>query len=303
MIGQEASKHTAWGYLYVLAATAIWSGNFIVARGLAGSMPPVHLSFYRWLVAVAVVLPFAVRALRAEWHVMRKHKIYLAFISLLGISLFNTLIYYAGQTTTAINLSLISITAPMFMIGLSSVFLRERIVLQTLMGLAIVVVGILVLITRGHIENLFHLSFVAGDALMLLAALSFSVYSILLRRKPFAGSMVAFQWCTFFLGELFLTPVYVWDIVYGGGYKPLSLNAIGGILYIGIFASFVSFTLWNKALQTIGATKTAMMYYTLPVFSAISASFLLGETIGIVHGVSVGLIFGGIVLANYVRKE
>jgi len=115
------------GYLFALAATIIWSGNFIIARGLSDRIPPVSLAFWRWVVAVIVFLPFALRSLISEWEKLKKNILYLSVVSILGITIFNTLIYFAGQTTTAINLSLISITFPVFIVIISRIFLYESI--------------------------------------------------------------------------------------------------------------------------------------------------------------------------------
>jgi len=105
------------GYLFATGATAIWSGNFIIARGLNESIPPISLAFWRWVVAVIVFLPFALKPLIDEWDILKENIPYLSVTALLGITIFNTLIYFAGHTTTAINLSLISITFPIFIVS------------------------------------------------------------------------------------------------------------------------------------------------------------------------------------------
>jgi drug/metabolite transporter (DMT)-like permease len=104
-----------------MSATALWSGNFIIARGLSESIPPVSLAFYRWVVAAIVFLPFALKPLLREWDCLRTHLPYLSMTALLGVTLFNTLIYFAGHTTTALNLSLISITFPIVIVILSRI--------------------------------------------------------------------------------------------------------------------------------------------------------------------------------------
>ncbi len=106
MINRLQNRQIISGYIFAICATIIWSGNFIIARGLSESIPPISLAFWRWVVAVIVFLPFALKALIADWDILKKNIPYLAITSLLGITIFNTLIYLAGHTTTAINLSL-----------------------------------------------------------------------------------------------------------------------------------------------------------------------------------------------------
>lgn len=299
MILPSNGSHQALpGYLYAIGATAIWSGNFIIARGLNDSIPPVSLAFWRWVVAVVVLSPFAVQALIAERNILKNHLPYLCATAALGITLFNTLIYYAGHTTTAINLSLIAITFPIFIIILSRFLFEEMLTVNKGIGILLVAAGIVLLVTRGHMETLLDISFAIGDLWMLLAAMTFAVYSILLKRKPAALSIGALQLSTFVLGLVFLIPFYVWEAL---TLPPVDFDArtVLSILYVGIFASLAAFILWNKAVVTIGPSRAGMVYYTLPIFSGIAAHIFLNEAIGWVHFYSVLLIVGGIVTANY----
>ena len=286
------------GYLYALGATVVWSGNFIVARGLHESMPPVSLAFWRWVVAVIVFLPFALKALIAEWHILRRHLPYLAITSLLGITTFNTLIYFAGHSTTAINLSLISITFPVIIVILVRIVYQEPITAGKAAGILLVVAGVVLLVSGGRPAMLLHLTFAVGDVWMLIAAIVFAVYSILLKRKPKSLSIRAFQLSCFILGTVFLLPFFLWEVATVSSFQ-VDVNIVTAILYLGIGAAVVSFVLWNKAILIIGPSKAGMVYYTLPLFSALLAYFLLGEAFTVVHGVSGVLIVSGIVVASY----
>jgi len=201
------------GYFFALGATAIWSGNFIIARGLNESIPPISLAFWRWVVAVVVFLPFALKPLIVEWYILKENIPYLSITSLLGITIFNTLIYFAGHTTTAINLSLISITFPVFIVILSRIFFRELLTINKGIGIILVATGVVWLITKGSPSKLLNISFAIGDVWMLVAAITFAIYSILLKRKPKELSIWAFQLSTFILGLIFLFPFYIWEYV------------------------------------------------------------------------------------------
>lgn len=300
MIDRE-NRHLFSGYLCAIAATAIWSGNFVIARGLSESIPPISLAFWRWIVAVAVFLPFAWKPLVDEWHILKNHMPYLCVTSLLGITVFNTLIYFAGHTTTAVNLSLISITFPIFIVIFSRVFFGEPISLNRGVGIVLVAAGVVLLITKGVLSTLLNITFAIGDLWMLLAAIIFAVYSILLKCKPAQVSIWAFQLSTFILGLIFLSPFFIWEYI---TVPPVEFDAksVGSILYVGIFASLSAFVLWNKAVVVVGPSKAGMTYYALPVFSGISAYFFLNEEIRMVHLYSVALIVAGIITANYETK-
>jgi len=290
------------GYLFALGATAIWSGNFIVARGLSDSISPISLAFWRWTVAVIAFLPFALKPLISEWQLIKKNLPFICIIALLGITIFNTLIYFAGHTTSAINLSLISITFPIFTVILSRLMFKEKINLYKILGILLVVAGVVLLITKGNLSRLLEISFAIGDLWMLLAAIIFAVYSILLKRKPAGISIWAFQLATFIIGLIFLTPFFIWDsfTVPHSAFEP---KTILSIFYIGVFASLVAFTLWNKAIVAVGPSKAGMIYYTLPIFSAISASIFLSESVSLIHLYSALLIVPGILIANFEGKK
>ena len=115
------------GYICALLATLIWSGNFIIARGLGDILPPITLAAMRWTTATLVLLPFAAAVMWRERAALRKHMVHLFFSALLGVTIFNTLIYIAAHTTDALNLTLIATTTPAFVVILSRIFLGEPI--------------------------------------------------------------------------------------------------------------------------------------------------------------------------------
>ena len=289
------------GYLFALGSTAIWSGNFIIARGLNQSISPISLAFWRWLLASLVILPFAARHIKNDWRAIRENLPYLAISSFLAVTLFNTLIYYAGRTTTAINLSLISITFPIFIVVMSRIFYNDTITLRKALGIVLVAAGIIYLITKGQPERVLDIKLALGDLLMLIAALTFATYSILLKRKPATLGIWSFQASTFIIGTIFLSPWFIMDRLSRPALQ-LSVGLALAILYVGILASLVAFFMWSKAVETLGPSKAGILYYTLPLFSGLWSFLFLGEVIGYTHLVSILLIIPGILIANSTKK-
>ena len=293
---------TFYGYIFAVTATVIWSGNFIIARDMAETLTPLSIAFCRWLTAAVLILPFSIKTLIKEKEIIKNHIRYLSVTSVLGITIFNTLIYYAGHTTTALNLSLISITFPVFIIIISSFVFKEKITIQRLTGIVFVIIGVLILITKGDIKRLLNISFAAGDFWMLMAAVTFAVYSILVKRKPEMLSIISLQSATFLIGLIFLLPFFILDRMAN---PPILFDAktLTVILYTGILASLAAFILWNRSLMKIGASKAGMIYYTMPLFSGISAHLFLKESISMIHLYSAVLIISGILAANYEPKN
>lgn len=292
-----ASSARYAGYVFALLATVIWSGNFIVARGLSDEIAPVTLAFARWSTAMLALLPFALRALWNQRKDVAANMGHLLPTAFLGVTVFNTLIYIAGHKTTALNLSLIAIFSPVFIILLAHFFLNDRITVSRMAGVVLAACGVVLLTTRGNVALLLELQFNQGDLLMLFGTLVFSVYTILVRRKPVTLSPIAYLGANFVLGWIMLVPWVVWEWSSVPPVLPAP-HVLGAVLYIGIGASLMAYFFWNKAIATIGPAKAAIVYYSLPLFCGIEAWLILGESVSWVHGVSGLLIVCGIFIAN-----
>ena len=292
-----------YGYLSAIAATLFWSGNFTVARGVTEHIPPITLAFWRWMTAVIILTPFAFKPLLKNWSIIKSNIVYLTATSVLGVSLFNTLIYIAGYSTTAMNMSLIAITFPVFVIILSKFIYKEVITLNKGVGIVLVISGVITLITKGDLSVIKNISFSSGDLWMLLAAITFACYSLLIKHKPVQLGTRAFQISTFSIGLIILTPFYIWESS-TTNFQIQSINqtTFYSILYLGIFASLFSYILWGKAVELLGPTRSSMIYYTLPIFSGTTGYVFLGEKIEGIHIVSMLLILFGVLTAVYDKK-
>jgi drug/metabolite transporter (DMT)-like permease len=290
------------GISFAVLATALWSGNFVVARDLSNTIHPVSLSFYRWFVAVVAFTPFAVKHLIRDWDSIKKHISYLFLTAILGVSLFNTLIYFAGHSTEAVNMSLIMLTFPIFIMLISSIAFHEKINHNKILGIFIVLLGVIGIITRGNYLSILNIKFNAGDPLMLSAAFVFAIHSNLVKRKPKNISVFSLQYSTFLLGLIVLFPFH---ILLGSklDYSLVETSTITQLIYIGICSSIISFVSWNKAIEKIGAVSAGMIYYLLPLFSGLAAWMFLDEKLRLYHLISGVFIISGILISNHKIKS
>lgn len=288
----KGNKYT--GYLLALAATLVWSGNFIVARGLRDTVPPVTLAVIRWGIAAICVLPFVWKEMREEWPLLRKQLGLLMAISFLGISLFNTLLYIAAHHTTVVNMSLIAITCPLFIALLNKIFFKERYGLLKSLGFVLVIAGLLLLISKGNIEVFRGLHFSKGDLLMGASALLFSIYSVLLRKKDPRISNGSFLGFTFTAGCLMLIPFLALEHHWQEINVPFNMNTIPQFLYIGLGASLFCYYCWNRSVGIIGSTNASAIYNFIPLFSAVEAALLLKEELLVIQLISGIIILGGV---------
>lgn len=285
------------GVLFALCATLLWSVNFVIASGIKGHIPPVGLAFWRWTIACIVLAPFAIKSTIKSWGDIKKNIRFLAITAVLGITIFNTLIYFAGKTTSAVNLSLIAISIPLFIVAISRIAFKEKVSTIKILGIATIITGVLVLITKGSIQSLLEINFTIGDLLMLLACFFFACYTILVRLKPKEIPSNVFLFTLFIIGTILLLPFYILEHLY---YKQVIFDSttIYATTYVGIFASLISYYLWNEAISLIGTNKTALIYYSIPIFSGILAYLFLNQAIVLVQIISMGIIISGLLLTN-----
>jgi len=294
-----SERNSLIGISLAVLAVIIWSGNFIIARGVIKQIPPVSLAFYRWLSASIIIFPFAMKQTRAEWKFVKQSWHYLFWASLSGITLFNTFVYIGAHYTTAINLALIgTTTSPIIAIVLANIFLKERIGLLKMGGMVLCIAGVLFLLAQGNFQNLVSLNFTRGDGWIMLAAFCFAVYNTMVRKKPSAISALNYLFVTFCFGTLLLLPFYCWEL---GNTDPVkwSTQLILIILYLGAGASVICFLFWNIAIGKLGAGRTALFGNLIPVFSSVEAAILLDEDFTWIHVVSMLLVFAGLIMANW----
>jgi len=294
----SSSKNIYTGISLAFLATFIWSGNFIIARGVYKEIPPVSLNFYRWLIASIIIFPFAMKKFIVEWPVVKRTWIYFFFASLLGVSLFNTFVYVAGHYTTAINLALIGTTSSPIMANIMArIFLKERLSVLKLFGMLLCVIGVLCLLSKGNPENLLGLKFSTGDIWILLAAFCFAVYNTMVKKKPAAVSPVNFLFTTFALGTILVIPFFIWESQHTAAVT-WNRNVIISVLYLAIGASVICFFIWNKAIGILGAGRTVLFGNLIPIFTSLIAVIKLHEEFTWIHVVSMILVFSGLILAN-----
>ncbi|WP_185285837.1 DMT family transporter [Streptomyces alkaliterrae] len=284
------------GPLLAGLATLIWSGNFVIARALSDEIPPIQTAFWRWAIALLALAPFAARGLWQHRSAIRAHAGYITVVGLLGMTLFNTLIYIAGQTTSATNLALIAAASPVLIAVFAAVG-GERLSRLRVAGMLLALVGVVALVAKGSVTVLLGLDFAVGDLWMIAAMCTFAGYSALLKRKPKEIPAVVFLAATVLFGLVMLLPAQLVSLAVEGGFSPTGGN-LSALAYIGIASSALAFFVWNKAVELIGATRAGVVYYLQPVCVAGLAYLAIGEASTLAQFACMGLIIAGVVLSS-----
>lgn len=292
-----ARRAVAWlGPLLAGAATLIWSGNFVIARALSDDIAPVQTAFWRWAIALLALAPFAAKGLWEHRRTIRAHAGYITVVGLLGVTLFNTLIYIAGHTTSATNLALIAAASPVLIAVFAAVG-GERLSLVRVLGMVLALVGVVALVAKGSVGVLLDMDFTGGDLWMIAAMCTFAGYSALLKRKPKELPAVVFLAATVLFGLVVLLPAQLVSVTVEGGFTPTG-GTLSALAYIGIASSALAFFVWNKAVELIGATRAGVVYYLQPVCVAALAWLTIGESSTPAQFGCMGLIIAGVALSS-----
>jgi drug/metabolite transporter (DMT)-like permease len=285
-------------YLLLVLTTLFWSGNFVLSRGMHADIPPLALSFWRWALALAIMLAFSSRIFLSQRAIVYRERRFIIIQGLLGVTGFNSLIYLAVQTTTAVNAVLINSCVPILIALCSLVLFKEPLNRRQWAGILVSLSGVALIIVAGDVRSLVGLEFNRGDLLVLCAGLAWALYSVNLKRFPADLHPFSYLVGIMIAGVLGILPFYLVELRMGFG---LSVNGptLITIVYVAIFPSVLAFIFWNRAVRDIGANRAGIFIHLMPVFSSIMAILFLGESIELFHLQGIGLVFAGIFLATY----
>ena len=288
-------------YLLLSLSSLFWSGNWVVGRALRDTVPPIALSFWRWLLATLILLPFAYPHLKSGWPAIRRSWKLLVLLGVCGTSVFNAFGYVGVHYTTATNGVLLQSFAPVMIVALSRIWFHERLQTQQVIGLLLSLAGVACIMARGDPALFAGLRFNIGDALVLGSLFGWALYTIALRHRPAGLHALALLSVLAFVGVAALAPVYAWELV-AGAHIQLSAGAIAGLGYVALFPSVLAYVFWNRGVREVGANKAGLFLHLMPVFGSLLSIVFLGERLYLYHLIGMLLIFAGIYLTSSVRS-
>jgi drug/metabolite transporter (DMT)-like permease len=289
-------KPNTLALLGLVATNLFWAGNAVLARFASDEIPPFTLSFSRWVLALLILLPFAIPYLKSTWPEVRRHWSVVLVLAFLGITTFNTVLYLAANSTTAVNITLMSSNMPLITLLISWLLLNEQPKNWQFFGIATSLLGILVIISNGDLSQLLSLQFNMGDVLILGIACCWSLYSVILRKYPLNIHPIALLAVLIMVGLPFIFVLFVIELYM---LPAFTIEKSGGlvILYSAIFPSILAYLFWGYGIKQLGPSIAALSFYLLPLFTALLAIPLLGEALHWYHVVGgffilIGLYFG-----------
>lgn len=293
---------------YLLIATALWAGNAIAGRVLvaSGAVSPITLSTVRWGLAALLLLPLGWRVFAPSSALWQNKKRFL-FLGLFGVGSYNALLYLALETSTAINVTLIGASMPIWMLLIGAVFYQTKPRLLQLVGAVVSLFGVAIVLTRGDLSTLLSMQMVLGDLLIMLATITWALYSWMLTR-PGSSTERQWPWAQFLMAQVFAGLLWTgffdsFEITTGHAYLDLNLWTASLILFVAIGPSLIAYRCWGLGVNGAGPTVAAFFANFIPLFTAIFSAAILGEPPQLFHGVAFALIVTGIWVSSNLSRS
>ena len=297
----------AWGgnlrpYSYLTLAFLLMALNIIVGRAAHTEIPPLGLSFWRWLLACFLFLPFSLAKTREQWPLVLANWKMLLAVSIVMIPLGNNLIYVGLQDTTALNGGLIPVARPVLILTLSWFLFRGTVTRYQWLGITIAMTGVITVIARGDPAILTQMDFNRGDLWLVGASIGIACYQILIGRVTKDLHPVVLLQVTMMLGTALMLPPYLVETLAG---RPVVVTApaLGAIVFCAVFPSICAVYLINAGIAALGPARMGIFNYLPPLFVAAIAVPVLGEELHWYHPVAFAIVTAGIVVSVRGRKK
>ena len=295
-------RHAAYPYALLLLANFFWATNWILGRGIHEAFPPVALSFYRWLVAGLILAPLALPRLRGKWHLVREHWWLFLILGGTGVATFQAIIYVGLNYTTAINATILNAATPLIMVLMVWGIEGQAATRRQWLGMALTFLGVLLIVSRGEWQNLRDFRFNIGDIVIFVSLPIWTLYSVLVRRRPMAMDGVGFAFVLTLIGLTALSPAFAYEEIFVR--TPIwSMAMVGAVLYIAVSSSILGYLFWNRGVELVGANRAGFTYPMQPAFTAILAVILLGEPFRLYNALGFGIILIGWLLTTELGKR
>lgn len=293
-------------YLILVLTNLFWGGNVVAGKLAVGHIDAYGLMLLRWTGALALVLPFALPSLRADWPVIRKRWwLYLLYGSM-GYASFNILVYLAAHFTSGVNTALEQVAINIFVLAINFLAFRQRVAPLQLVGVVVTIIGVAFIATHGDLGRIGRLDLNFGDLLVLAACLIYAFYSVALRWRP-KTSWLSFLTLTI-AGAIIASLVYMQG--FGGGIPTflmslpnLDATAWGVVAFTVVFPSILSQMFYVRGVELIGSNRASLFINLIPLFGTLGSVLLLGERFELFHLYSATLIAIGIVLAEWSARR
>jgi drug/metabolite transporter (DMT)-like permease len=284
---------TIIGLLCGLGAASIWGGMYVVSKVVLDIIPPFTLVTLRLLLGA---LTLTMILLVKGWpSISRKQVFQVLGVGFVGYGVSLSLQFWGTKLSTAANGSLVTSATPAFVLLFAWLLLGEKVTGRRLLALVLATLGVVAVIDPRSAQM--NPSLFLGNLLLIGAAITWALYSVLVRKVTQTTDILLFSTVAFLGGLPVTVPASVWELstVSIGRITPA---VVAGVLFIGIISTALAMVLWNTAFAYVSASLASLTFFAQPVVGTLLGAFFLGETITPLFLVGGLLIGTGIVIAS-----
>jgi drug/metabolite transporter (DMT)-like permease len=290
------------GYLVGVLTWILAAGVIVAAKGASAEMPPWSFCFFRVSLAALVLVPIVRHHHEAMGKFVRHRGFEAFFIGAIGLGITQGLLFTALGYTSAVNVGIIFSTTPIVTLVLAGLVLREAMGPWQILGSVLAFAGIVIIAIRGSLAVLLGLDLSVGDIFVVVAALTFAGYTVLLKRAKFELPRLPLLVILMASGATAAFPFFLYE-VFTGQHENLALRGYMALGYAVVFGGSLMYLCFNWSIDILGASRAGALLYSQMVFTAILAWLILGETLEWYHFVGAGLIVVGIVLVTFLKPK
>ena len=289
-------KPPANAYLLLVLTTLSWGANAVAAKMSVGELSPMLLTLLRWLGVFILLVIFARGQVATEWPVLKRHWGKIFVMGALGFSVFNTLMYVAAQHTQAVNIGILQGSIPIFvLLGALAVY-RTPVRGVQIVGVAITMVGVALVASKGDFQRLATLELNHGDVLIVFACILYAGYTVALRNRPPLSGMAMFAGLA---TAAFLTSIPLAGYEYvAGDFQAPTAKGWAIVAFVVVFPSFLAQISFLLAVDQVGPGRAGVFVNLVPIFAAVLSVAVLGEAFHLYHALALALVLGGIAIAE-----
>ncbi len=289
-------RKTLLGSLYLSLAASIWGGMYVVVKVVVNVVPPLELVWLRYVIAMFALLIIGV-VTKQSWRIEKRDWPIIFIIGLVG----NTISIVTQEVGTMLSNAqmgaIITSTTPAFMVLFARILLKEKITFKKSVSIVLATIGVCIIVGNAHIDFSHQL----GGVSLLIAALTWSLMSVLIKRVPEQYSPIVVTSYATLVAIALLTPFTISRLDELDFQAMMHPSIWGGLLFLGIISTACGFLLWNRGLQMLNASSGGLFFFFQPVVGTFLGWLLLGEQVGLSFGIGTLFIFIGVLLV--IRKE
>lgn len=291
-------KNTLIGSLYLILASSIWGGMYVVVKILVAVIPPLELVWMRYLIALVALVIIGL-VTRQNWRIKRRHFGIIIAIAVIGYVISIVTQETGTMLSTAQMGAIITSTTPAFMVLFASLILKERLTLKKAISVSLATIGVITIVGFDDI----NMSSMLGGVSLIIAALTWALMSVLIKRLPSDYSQIVVTTYATLIAFIVLTPFVITKLPQIDINDLTNPTILGGLIYLGVISTSIAFLLWNRGLQMLNASSGGVFFFVQPVVGTLLGWLILGETISITFWVGSVLILLGVLIVIKDRHE